>query len=168
MGCILTTYAYPWTLSFLLHFRSTCGWWVSATGCTGVPGSLCSSSSSPFPSLLLLCSSVSRWVCDKTIVIWAHSSAYCPHHIFKQFLRYANDNTIFIYQSVDQWRNIRNILVNHRLCLSAKLSTSPLLGYFRSRKRNVLQLFFCWLWFNMRIFKMFKSLMIVQLMLYFF
>ena len=47
----------------LVHFRSTWGWWVSATGSTGAPGSSCSSSSSPFQSFFLPCWSVSRWVC---------------------------------------------------------------------------------------------------------
>lgn len=48
--------------ALFVHLRSTWGWWVSATGSTGVPGSSCSSSSSPSQSFLSHCSSVSRWV----------------------------------------------------------------------------------------------------------
>lgn len=50
-------------LIFLVCFRSTWGWWVSATGSTGALGSSCSSSSSPCRSFSSHCSSVFRWVC---------------------------------------------------------------------------------------------------------
>lgn len=58
--------------SFFWHFRSTWGWWVSTTGSTGLPGSSCSSSSSPFQCFLSPCSSVFRSVC----VTWCHISAH--------------------------------------------------------------------------------------------
>lgn len=62
----LTEKAYSWLLLsfFCCIFRSTWGWWASATGSTGVPGSSCSSCLSQFQSFLSLCSSVSGWVCQ--------------------------------------------------------------------------------------------------------
>lgn len=87
-------------LFFWCIFRSTWGWWASATGSTGVPGSSCSFSLSQFQSFLSLCSSVSGWVCPilARSILTAYLSSFLGNNAIYLCIAspYRNVNQLFL------------------------------------------------------------------------
>lgn len=104
--------------SFVL-LRSTWGWWASATGSTGAPGSSCSSSFSQYLSCLSLCCSVSRWVSH--VATFHHSLCFStfwnsPKVTRYYHLQYLHSNCI-TYTRVSIWLALTFVCFLHSKCV---------------------------------------------------